>query len=390
VIKFKYKYPIGFIQDFKANFVLGRVISKAANVLNNLEVNHPVEFNEYQNLLSNSYISSLVFCHPKKLRAKATEIYDTYPLIADRFNPAWNFKGFNFDFSILELNINEPLVAERILNYKQNLIGELQCIVRYKRSILAGHFIGLLNQANTARKITVILSRIQNIYMGRSIPIKRLKDYYPAWFSEFEDIFDYSHLRGHYGRRIISSSNLSVCPCCNAVEINIISGINATATPDIDHFFPKSKYPFFAVSLNNFVPACSYCNQKFKRCKDTFDGHLHPLIGGTKDYCVFNFLPQLDSPPIISLRGINGFSHNISMFELEAVYGSANYKKEYKRLDNMFEGLKGINSRSSITQDKEKMAIFFKIGNDYNVWNTPKHKFLLDAICDLSGGKFRN
>lgn len=390
MIKFKYKYPIGFIQNFKANFVLGRVISKASNVLNHLEVNHPVEFNEYQNLLSNNYISSLVFCHPKKLRAKATEIYDAYPLIADRFNPAWNFKDFNFDFSLLELNRNEPHIAERILNYKPNLIDELQEIVRNKRSILANHFIVLLNQANTARKITIILTRIQNVYMGRSIPIKHLKDSYPAWFSELEKIFDYPHLREHYGRTIISSSNLSVCPCCNAVEINIINGINATATPDIDHFFPKSKYPFFAVSLNNFVPACSYCNQKFKKCKDTFVGHLHPLIGGTKDYYVFRFLPQLDAPPLISLRGRNGFNKNISMFELEAVYDSNDNKKEYQRLDNMFEGLKGINSRASVSQDKEKMAVFFKIGNGYNVWNTPKHKFLLDAVCDLSGGKFKN
>lgn len=36
----------------------------------------------------------------------------------------------------------------------------------------------------------------------------------------------------------------------------------------LDHVIPKGKYPFFALSLYNFVPSCSSCNSKFKNQRE--------------------------------------------------------------------------------------------------------------------------
>ena len=35
-------------------------------------------------------------------------------------------------------------------------------------------------------------------------------------------------------------------------------------TFDVDHFFPKSEYPMFCLSLYNFVPSCQVCNSRVK------------------------------------------------------------------------------------------------------------------------------
>ena len=56
--------------------------------------------------------------------------------------------------------------------------------------------------------------------------------------------------------------DIQVCPYCNRQYISVVNkedGLRGTR-PQLDHFFPKSKYPFFAVSLYNLVPTCATCN----------------------------------------------------------------------------------------------------------------------------------
>jgi hypothetical protein len=47
-------------------------------------------------------------------------------------------------------------------------------------------------------------------------------------------------------------NNLGVCPYCD--------GTLAPKRAKVDHFYPKSEYPFLAVAPENLVPACTDCN----------------------------------------------------------------------------------------------------------------------------------
>lgn len=72
------------------------------------------------------------------------------------------------------------------------------------------------------------------------------------------DIFDKSEL--------IRWKNLSICPYCGAKSIVMYAGTgNRTVKPQIDHFLPKSKYPYFAVSFNNLFPVCGDCNGLYNK-----------------------------------------------------------------------------------------------------------------------------
>lgn len=57
---------------------------------------------------------------------------------------------------------------------------------------------------------------------------------------------------------------ITVCPYCNRNYIQNIQNINQYSkkrrTCEFDHFYPKSKYPFFAISFYNLVPSCKVCN----------------------------------------------------------------------------------------------------------------------------------
>ncbi len=62
------------------------------------------------------------------------------------------------------------------------------------------------------------------------------------------------------GNILVKNLNISVCPYCNRNTIySINNGQNRTS--DLDHYYPQSKYPYFALSFYNLVPSCKVCNQ---------------------------------------------------------------------------------------------------------------------------------
>ena len=56
----------------------------------------------------------------------------------------------------------------------------------------------------------------------------------------------------------------------------IVDEKNGKLRPEIDHFYPKAKYPHLSLSFYNLIPSCSTCNSKFKG-NATHEGNiLHP------------------------------------------------------------------------------------------------------------------
>lgn len=115
-----------------------------------------------------------------------------------------------------------------------------------------------------------------------------------------EKSFDYnkfSNEKEKWGAySLVRAHQLRLCPYCQLSHINYHNG-HAThgfsMRPPLDHFFPKSRYPFLAVSLSNLVPSCSQCNSSVKRDIDPLAKFVpHP-----------NLLPV--SPLKFSMKGIH-------------------------------------------------------------------------------------
>lgn len=54
------------------------------------------------------------------------------------------------------------------------------------------------------------------------------------------------------------------CFYCDAAYTGAFLTNRSRRTFDVDHFFPKSEYPMFSLSLYNFVPSCQVCNSRVK------------------------------------------------------------------------------------------------------------------------------
>lgn len=69
-----------------------------------------------------------------------------------------------------------------------------------------------------------------------------------------------------------------MCPYCQqSLAMTVFRDSIGAFRPTLDHFYPKYRFPFLALSLYNLVPSCQSCNSSLKGTKDFFDvKHLHP------------------------------------------------------------------------------------------------------------------
>ena len=89
----------------------------------------------------------------------------------------------------------------------------------------------------------------------------------------------------------IKNLNISVCPYCNRNYIvNFeVQGNQIISTAELDHFFPKSEYPCFAISIYNLVPCCHTCNH-IKSNKNI--NICSPLDTSISDKILFKYTPK--------------------------------------------------------------------------------------------------
>lgn len=74
--------------------------------------------------------------------------------------------------------------------------------------------------------------------------------------------------RRELGKEWAELIGVSICPYCNRSYIYTLkkSGVR----PQYDHYFPKSTYPYLAVSMYNLIPCCAVCNNA-KSSFNTYD-----------------------------------------------------------------------------------------------------------------------
>jgi hypothetical protein len=98
---------------------------------------------------------------------------------------------------------------------------------------------------------------------------------------ELEKVFDYdafSKSKNVWGAYIlVQKLNVHTCPYCNRSFTTTFFSEDGKTRPPLDHFIPKAKYPYLALSLYNLIPCCQICNSSFKGIKDFYmTEHLHP------------------------------------------------------------------------------------------------------------------
>lgn len=88
-----------------------------------------------------------------------------------------------------------------------------------------------------------------------------------------DNIFRYDrYSKRRVAVEVLKKLKVTVCPYCNRQYIFTLS--NGHVRPQFDHYYPKSRYPYLALSLYNMIPSCSICNM----AKSSLDTLKEPIL----------------------------------------------------------------------------------------------------------------
>ncbi|MGD9653735.1 MAG: HNH endonuclease [Sulfuricurvum sp.] len=91
----------------------------------------------------------------------------------------------------------------------------------------------------------------------------------------FENLFAlynyYPSFSAKWNNKIVDVVDTRTCLYCNREYIiNYTDKTETKTTAELDHYYPRSLYPFLSISFFNLIPSCKTCNSKLKGDKDTF------------------------------------------------------------------------------------------------------------------------
>lgn len=146
-----------------------------------------------------------------------------------------------------------------------------------------------------------------------------------CFYRMVQHVFDYDTFVDKASRwnayHLTEVLGIKVCVYCNRNYTYTLTKPHNIVRPELDHFLPKSEYPYLALSFYNLVPSCHICNSNLKH-KTPFDHekYLHPY-----DYsidAVVQFSIKLRSKNDEKLKdekknfGIQFFYGNLDSFDL--------------------------------------------------------------------------
>lgn len=212
---------------------------------------------------------------------------------------------------------------------------------------------------------------------SRKNDLRIYKKYYSEFFHKIDE---------NYGIRnnmlLIKELGVTVCPYCNR---NYINSRKTRIGANFDHYYDKSTYPFFALTLSNLIPCCTTCNTT----KTT----------GIYEYCPFDLekrekvLFKISSPGNYSRIKLyfGSKSQAENKLELEEAYQihesdidemfrrEEEYCKQYRK--SLAKLLENGNSENNITESFFDTMIYGEIARaDFNDYlNRPLSKLKKDT-----------
>lgn len=199
----------------------------------------------------------------------------------------------------------------------------------------------------------------------------------------------------------VKNRGLSVCPYCGRQWIDMAEEGGRISKPNIDHFLPKSKYPFLAMSFYNMIPACETCNKMENK------GDMDPVVYPRYEVKLLNPYEFYDHAVTFSYE-YNGWGENdernfkvkteaendkleegyMMRLKLRAFY--ANQKMEVKDIVRRFttashswkKFLYHLGVKNSFLQNLEERTLGYKLNED-EASQRLMYKFKKDLLMQL-------
>lgn len=160
---------------------------------------------------------------------------------------------------------------------------------------------------------------------------------------------------------------VNVCSYCNRNYTHTVTkGRDYYVRPEFDHFLPKYKFPFLAISFYNLIPSCHTCNSNLKLKVDfNTRSYLHPYLSSFDDIAKFSVefvdKKRLTADQIAAQYGAMFFQGKVDGFEIKL-------KKKRKSVSNY------------LFSKVQRNAEVFKLPELYNCHKDMVSEMVLNAV----------
>jgi hypothetical protein len=181
------------------------------------------------------------------------------------------------------------------------------------------------------------LEELSIIYKSKCINEFKIFHTYYSYLNKYTEITYFNMIhdekRPYNAYQLLENLKVFICPYCNRNSIYNIKN-SKKRTSELDHFYPQSIYPFFALSFYNLIPSCGICN-KIKLDKDDKE-YINPyddrfdmnknmkfslkIEDSTFYHCVNGFNLNCKYNEKISDDEKNRIEANLDDFELKDLY----------------------------------------------------------------------
>jgi len=166
--------------------------------------------------------------------------------------------------------------------------NELKKIIKYFES---NYYCSIGYEENQRTELYILLSKI---FINKESGLYKNFTTYKKEYDAYE---------------LVKTLDLQTCPYCNRNYTFIVDSDNGKLRPEIDHFYPKSIYPFLAMSFYNLIPSCSICNHtKGNQVKKNLE-NPYELENETYKFTYF--------PTSIDFSMVEKEQYNFDSFEIE-------------------------------------------------------------------------
>ena len=246
---------------------------------------------------------------------------------------------------MIKININQKLLNKHInqtySKLKNLIIGinkaELSSIDKNCLEYIENNLKDILKANN--EQLKVYINHFENNYENSiGIESQKKEDWNPLYKIIREEIFEKEY--NNWGSRkvqyntyeFVKSLDLKTCPYCNRNYTFTVDEDSGKLRPEIDHFYPKSIYPFLAMSFYNLIPSCPICNHT--KSSKISNNLINPYDVKEND---FKFIYK---PTDISFTQIDSKKYDTNSFEIG--FKSSNKNIETFKLDELYKQHKDV------------------------------------------------
>lgn len=255
-----------------------------------------------------------------------------------------------------------------------------------------------------------LLDRVRSLYTTKASDLKDQSKSFIKFVqsNEFDEtalintFFDYEKVinwqikeAGPLGYWLATRLSIKTCPYCNRQYTFTIKTDNGVKRirPQFDHFYPKSEYPYLALSFYNLIPCCPTCNHT----KKNEEISIHPYETSFGDECKFKIVDFVDR--LLSLDNFDSKfkldftsnNNNISVFGLKELYNQHDdyvseivfKSKAYN--DGYYESVKKTFSRLGLSSSQMDTLIFGNYVDVAKHENRPLSKLTKDLLDQIKG-----